>query len=54
MVEQNSIYPDRLGTSEKFVENSTKLTFREITFHQIKYSTVFWLLELQIKGGRKV
>ena len=47
-------YLDRLGPSRKFVENSTKLTRLEIIGYQIKYSTVLWLLELQIKRGRKV
>jgi glycogen debranching enzyme len=47
-------YPDRLGPSRKFDENCTKLTFLEITGYRIKYSTVLWLLELQISCGRKV
>jgi hypothetical protein len=47
-------YPDRLGPSGKFVENSTKLTFLEITGDQIKYGIVLWLVELQIRRGRKV
>jgi hypothetical protein len=47
-------YPDRLGRSGKFVENPTKLTCLEITGYRIKYSTVLWLLELQIRRGRKV
>jgi len=47
-------YPDRLGLSGKFVENSTKLTCLEITGYRTKYSTVLWLLELQIRRGRKV
>jgi len=47
-------YPDRLGHSGKFVENSTKLTCLEITGYLIKYSTVLWLIELQIRRGRKV
>ena len=38
----------------KFVENSTKLTCLEITCYRIKYSTMLWLLELQIRRGRKV
>ena len=45
---------DLLGPSGKFVENSTKLTCLEITSYQIKYSTVLWLLQLQISRGRKV
>jgi len=47
-------YPDRLGTSVNFVKNSTELNCLEITCYQIKYCTVFWLLELQIRRGRKV
>jgi len=47
-------YPDQLGPSGKFVKNSTKLTFFEITAYGIKYSTVLWLIELQIRRSRKV
>ena len=47
-------YPDLLGPSSRFVENSTELTCREITGYRIKYSTVLWLLELQVRRGRKV
>ena len=47
-------YPHQLGPSGKFVDNSTKLTFLEITGYRIKYITVLWLLELQIRRGRKV
>ena len=63
-------YPDRLGPSGKFVKNSTKLTCLEIslyydarskkhqkievTGYRIKYSTMLWFLELQIRRGRKV
>jgi len=32
----------------------TKLTCLEITCYQMKYSTVLWLLELQIRRGLKV
>jgi hypothetical protein len=39
-------YQDQLGPSGKFVDNSTKLTFNEITGYLIKYSTVLWLLVL--------
>jgi hypothetical protein len=46
-------YPDRLGPSGKIVENSTKLTCRQVTGYRIKYSTVLWLLEFQIRHGRK-
>jgi len=44
--------PDRLGPSGKYVENSTKLTSLEITDNRIKYSTVLWLLELQIRRSK--
>ena len=47
-------YPDRLGPSCKYVENSTKLTCLGITGYRVKYSKVLWLLELQIRRGRKV
>ena len=47
-------YPDRFGPSGKSVENSTKLPCLEITGNRIKYSTVLWLLGLQIRRGRKV
>jgi len=47
-------YPDRFGRSGKLVENSTKLTCLESTGYRIKYSTVLWLLELQIRRVRKV
>ena len=50
----DSDYPERLGPSGKFVENSTKLTFLEITGYRIKYSRVLWLMELQIRRSRKV
>jgi hypothetical protein len=33
-------YPDRLGPSRKYVDNSTKLTCLEITGYQIKYGSV--------------
>ena len=54
VVIRNSNYPDRLGPSGKFVENSTKLTCLDITGYRIKYSTALWLVELQIRRGRKV
>jgi hypothetical protein len=38
----------------KFFENSTKLTCLESTGYRIKYSTLLWLLQLQIRGGRMV
>ena len=43
-----------VGTSDKSIVNSTKLTWLEITDYWIKYSTVLWLLGLQIKHGQKV
>ena len=46
--------PERLGPSEKFVKNSTKLICLEITGYQVKFITVLWLLELQIRCCRKV
>jgi hypothetical protein len=57
-VQQNSIYPaagnpDRFGPSGKFVENSTKLTFLEITGYRIKCSVAVWHLEFQIRRGQK-
>ena len=42
-------YPDRFGPSGKFVENYIKLTCLEITGYRIKYSTMLWLPELQIR-----
>jgi hypothetical protein len=39
-------YPERLGPTGNFVENSTQLTCLEIIGYRIKYSTVLWLLEL--------
>ena len=47
-------YPERFGVLDKCVENSKKLTCLEITGYRIKYSTVLWLLEIQIKRGREV
>jgi len=47
-------YPDRLFPTGKFVENFSKPTWIEMTGYRIKYSTVLWLLELQIRRGRKV
>jgi len=45
-------YPDRLGHSGKFVENSSKLIALKLLV--IGSSTVLWLLELQTKRRRKV
>ena len=58
-VQQNCNYPDagyldRLGPSDKSVAIATKLTCLETTGYRIKYSTVLWLLELQIRRGGKV
>ena len=47
-------YTDRVDPSGRFVENSTALTCLEITGYRIKYTTVLWLVELQIRRGRKV
>jgi hypothetical protein len=46
-------YSDRFGPSSKFVDNFTKLTYLEITGYLTKYSTVLWLLKLQLRRGRK-
>jgi hypothetical protein len=46
-------YPDRLGISSKFIENSTKLICLEITGYRIKYSILLWLLEFQIRRDGK-
>ena len=58
IIQQSSTFPDhqisdRLGLTGKFVENSTKLTCLEIIGYRIKYSKVLWLLQLQIRCGRK-
>ena len=45
---------DRFGPSGEFLGNFTQLTCLEITGYRNKYSTVLWLLELQIRRGRKV
>ena len=54
LVIRTTNHADQLGPSGKFVENSTKITCLEITGYRIKYSTVSWLLELQIGRVRKV
>jgi hypothetical protein len=51
MVVRITNYRDRPGPSGKLFHNSTIL---EITGYRIKYSTVLWLLELQIRRGRKI
>jgi len=48
LVIRTANYPDRLGPSGKFVENSTKLTCLEITGYRIKCSRVLWFLEIQV------
>ena len=53
LVIRTSNYPDRLELSDKFVKNSTELNCLEITGYQIKYSTVLWLLELQMRRGQR-
>ena len=50
----DSGYPDRLGSSGKFVDNFTKVIRFEITGYLVKHITALWLLELQIRGGQKV
>jgi len=47
-------YTYKIGSSRKFVENSAKLTYFEITGVRINNSTALWLLELQTRRGRKV
>jgi hypothetical protein len=46
-------YPSQLGPSRKLVENSKKLSCFEITGCRIKRRTMLWLLELQIRRGKK-
>ena len=45
---------DRFGPLGIFYENFTILSCLEITGYRMKYSTVLWLLQLQIRRGRKV
>ena len=40
-------FPDRLGPSGKFVDNSTKLNCLEITGYAIKYRTLLWLINFK-------
>jgi hypothetical protein len=49
----NTNYPDRLGPSGNFVENSTKLICLEITGYRIEYRAVkcYGCPELQIRRG---
>jgi hypothetical protein len=49
-----AVYPDRIDWPIKSVDNFSKLTYLKITGYRIKYSTLLWLLELQIGRGRKV
>jgi len=53
-VNRFSSHPVRLGLLGRFVDNSKIRTCLEITGYRIKYSTVLWCLELQIRLGRKV
>jgi len=46
-------FPDRLGRSSKFVENSTKQTCLEIADYRIKYSAVLWLIKLANQARSK-
>jgi hypothetical protein len=46
-------YPDRLGPSGRFVEKCKKPICLEITGYRSKYTTLLWLLELQIRRGRE-
>jgi len=48
-----AIFPDPFGPPGKFVANSIIQTFHEISHYRIKYSTVLWLLELQISHSRQ-
>ena len=54
LVIRTANYPDRFGPLGIFVEDSTKLTRPEITGYRIKYSKMLWLLEIQIRRGRRV
>jgi len=47
-------YSDRLGPSSKFVKISKKLICLEITGYGTKHIKASWLLELQMRGYRKV
>ena len=54
LVIRTANYADWIDPSSKFVEGSIILNCREATGYRIQYSTVLWLLEIQIRGGRKV
>jgi hypothetical protein len=47
-------YADLLGPSGKCVQNSTELACLEIAGYRIKYSTVLWHLDLQIRRDRNL
>jgi hypothetical protein len=49
-------YSDRLGLSGKFASNSTKRNWKlpVIGSSKVQYSTLLWLIELQIRRGRNV
>jgi len=58
-LQQNSTYldagyTDSLGPLGKFVENSKEIMCHEITGYPIRYSRALWLLELEIRRGRKL
>jgi len=53
LVIRNANYPDGLVLQE-VCRNSTKLTCLKISGYRIMYSIVLWLLELQIRRGRKI
>jgi len=54
MVIRIANYLDGLDPSGKYINKSKKGTCLEITGYRVKYSTVLWLLQLQIRRGRKV
>jgi len=54
LVNRIATYQDRHAPSGEFTENPAKLTCLEIASYPIKYRKVTWLLELQIRRGRKV
>jgi hypothetical protein len=51
LVIRNANFPDSIGALYKFVYNYGKQNCHEITGYRIKYSTVLWLIELQITRG---
>jgi len=54
LVVRTTNYPDQFVPLRKFVENSTEVTCLAKAGYQINFSTVLWLLTLQIGRGRKV